>query len=156
MKDIVLNSLVKNFKDDFGFEPSFTIKKYSQFDNFMRSTLRDKAKINQLREEKLKTEAMLADLKNRNFGKEISKAFSFALSIITIILAVGEITNSYVFYAIAIIEAVLLCPCAILSIICAKGINRRINYYNRKLEIIDEVMKNKNCKRINVKLKNKD
>ena len=53
MKDIVLNSMVKNFKDDFGFEPPFTIKKYSQFDNLMRSTLRDKAKINQLREEKL-------------------------------------------------------------------------------------------------------
>ena len=75
MKDIVLNSMVKNFKDDFGFEPPFTIKKYSQFDNLMRSTLRDKAKINQLREEKLKTEAMLADIKNRNFGEEISKAF---------------------------------------------------------------------------------
>ena len=156
MKDIVLNSLVKNFKDDFAFEPSFTIKNYSQFDNLLRSTLRDKAKINQLREEKLKTEANLADLKNRNFGKEISKAFSFALSVITLILAVGEITNSFVFYAIAIIEAVLLCPCAILSIICAKGINRRINYYNRKLEIIDDVLKNKNCKRINVKFKNKD
>ena len=156
MKDIVLNSLVKNFKDDFGFEPSFTIKQYSQFDNLMRSTLRDKSKINQLREEKLKTEARLADLKNRNFGGEISKAFSFALSVITIILAVGEITNSFVFYAIAIIEAILLCPCAILSIICAKGINRKINYYNRKREIIDEVMKNKNYKRINVKLKNKD
>lgn len=156
MKDIVLNSLIKNFKDDFGFEPSVTIKNYSQFDNFLRSTLRDKAKINQLREEKLKAEANLADLKNINFGEEISKAFSFALSVITLILAVGEITNSFVFYAIAIVEAVLLCPCAILSIICAKGINRRINYYNRKLEIIDEVMKNKNCKRINVKLKNKD
>lgn len=156
MKDIVLNSLVKNFKDDFGLEPSLAIKNYSQFDNLLRSTFRDKSKINQLREEKLKTEARLADLKNRNFGTEISKAFSFALSVITIILAVGEITNSFVFYAIAIIEAVLLCPCAILSIICAKGINRRINYYNRKLEIIDEVIKNKNCKRINVKLKNKD
>ena len=82
MKDIVLNSLIKNFKDDFGFEPSVTIKNYSQFDNLLRSTLRDKAKINQLREEKLKAEARLADLKNRNFGKEISKAFSFALSVI--------------------------------------------------------------------------
>ncbi len=82
MKDIVLNSLVKNFKDDFGFEPSFTIKKYSQFDNLLRSTLRDKTKINQLREEKLKTEAMLADLCSRENSRGCNRSNSDSILLV--------------------------------------------------------------------------
>lgn len=148
MKDIVLNSLVKNFKDDFGFEPSFTIKKYSQFDNLMRSTLRDKAKINQLREEKLKTEAMLSDLKNRDFWKEMTHAFTVVFAIINIVLTIVKLINiiDMKILWIIFIELLVFAVLAGYAIVCGKGIKRRINYYTKKLKLINEISKSNKIK----------
>lgn len=148
MKDIVLNSLVKNFKDDFGFEPSFTIKKYSQFDNLLRSTLRDKTKINQLREEKLKTEAMLADLKNRDFWKEMTHAFTVVFAIINIVLTIVKLINiiDMKILWIIFIELLVFAVLAGYAIVCVKGIKRRINYYTKKLKLINEISKSNKIK----------
>lgn len=153
MKDIVINSLVKNFKDDFGFEPSFTIKQYSQFDNLLRSTLRDKAKINQLREEKLKTEAKLSDLKNRDFWNEMTHAFTVVFAIINVVLTIINLTNSVNTKMLCIIfgELFLFTAFAGYAIVCGKKIERRINYYNIKLDLLNEILKSHSTKSRKIK-----
>ena len=144
LKDRVLKQLISNMKEDFGIEPCIPITQYSEFERYIRFLLHKKLDNNQLGEEKLKTEAILTDKKNRNFWEEMSHAFSFVSIVITIILALGDISDRSIFSMIALMLGVVIFPFAMLTIPCSKYIAGQIQYYEYKLRLINELLEENN------------
>ena len=144
----VLHKLVKNLKDDFDTETG-SITTYGEFENEVRLLLEKKAELNLLHEEKLKTEAQLTSLKRRDFWKEISHAISFVSIAITIIIALGDITQNSAFSLFALGSGIVIFPFAFIAIPCSKYLAGQIQYYEYKLKLINRFLEKEKNKKSN-------